>query len=55
VAPDTVAVKMTVSPMLGLLFDAVTVTAGGWPGRIVTAVDTCSVKPLASVAVALTV
>src|SRR5687768_12903892 len=45
---------MTVSFRPGLLFDAVIVTAGGWPGRIVTDVETRSVNPLASVAVALT-
>ena len=46
---------MTVSPTLGLGFDALIVTAGGCAGRIVTDVPTCSEKPLASEAVALTV
>ena len=54
VAPDTVAVRITVSPTLGLLFDAVIVTAGGCVGSTVTEVDTRSLKPLTSVAVALT-
>ena len=52
VAPETVAVKITVSPMVGLLFDAVMMTDGGWPGRIVIDVATVSVNPLASVATA---
>ena len=34
--------------------DAVMITPGGWPGRMVIEVDTCSVKPLASIAVAVT-
>ena len=54
VAPVTVAVKITSSLTTGLLFDARTVTPGGCDGRIVTTVATVSVKPLASVAVALT-
>ena len=54
VAPETVAVKITVCPtvaVLGLLM----ITEGGWAGSTVTEVDTCSVNPLASVAVALTI
>ena len=52
VAPDTVAVKMTVSSLAGFEFDAVMMTPGGCCGRIVTIVATVSVKPLESVAVA---
>jgi hypothetical protein len=35
VAPDTVAVKMTVSSLAGFEFDAVMMTPGGCCGRIV--------------------
>jgi hypothetical protein len=55
VAPDTVAVKITVSPTVGLLLDGVMITDGGCPGRTVRRVETTSEKPLASRAVARTV
>jgi hypothetical protein len=40
---------------VGVVVDGVTITPGGCAGRIVTEVETCSVNPLASVALAVTV
>ncbi len=54
VAPVTVTVSVKIWLMFGVGSDAVMTTPGGWAGRIVTDVETVSVNPLASVAVALT-
>ena len=54
VFPDTCARTITVVLHVGAVVDGVTMTDGGWAGRTVSAVDTCSVKPLASVATART-
>jgi len=55
VFPETLALNVTVWPHVGFGLLAVTVTDGGWPGRILTPVDTVSEHPEASRAVALTV
>ena len=55
VFPDTVAVKVTVWPTVGVVSLAVTTTDGGCPGSTVTAVETCSLQPEASMAVAVMV
>ena len=55
VLPDTCARTMTVSPMTAVSTASATMTDGGCAGSTVTDVDTDSVKPLASVAVAVTV
>ena len=54
VAPDTLALTMTLVFTVAL-FGAVMVTEGGWAGRIVIPVDTRSLHPDASEAVADTV
>ena len=53
--PETVAVNVTDWPTAGVVSLAATMTAGGCPGRIVTAVETVSEHPAASLAVAVTV
>ena len=47
--------KVTIWPTVGVVSLAVTMTDGGWPGSTVTAVETCSLQPDASIAVAVTV
>jgi hypothetical protein len=55
VFPDTLALNVTVCPHVGFVLLAVTVTAGGCPGRMLTPVETVSAQPAASLAVARTV